>query len=88
MALPEWMQGRDIAVARNNQKKLLSAPCGALSGCFSGADDEIRTRDPHLGKAMEPVRTIQVVGFVGFRAPLIRSSPQSFLQSEPSRIAR
>jgi hypothetical protein len=33
-------------------KTLLSAPCGALSRCFSGADDEIRTRDPHLGKVM------------------------------------
>jgi hypothetical protein len=26
-----------------------------LPGCFHRADDEIRTRDPHLGKAMEPV---------------------------------
>jgi hypothetical protein len=33
-------------------KTLLSAPCGALSWYFSGADDEIRTRDPHLGKVM------------------------------------
>jgi hypothetical protein len=37
---------------RAGPKTLLSAPCGALSWCFSGADDEIRTRDPHLGKVM------------------------------------
>jgi hypothetical protein len=71
-------------------KTLLSAPCGALSRYFSGADDEIRTRDPHLGKkkAMEPVQPIQVVRLAGFRAPFIRSSPHSFLHSEPPRIAR
>jgi hypothetical protein len=71
-----------------NQKTLLSAPQGALSRYFSGADDEIRTRDPHLGKAMQPVQPIRFVRFVGFRAPFIRSSPQSFLPSEPPRIAR
>ena len=27
-------------------------PKGPLSRYFSGADDEIRTRDPHLGKVM------------------------------------
>jgi hypothetical protein len=25
---------------------------GPLTRCFVGADDEIRTRDPHLGKVM------------------------------------
>ena len=29
-----------------------AAPEGPLSRCFYGADDEIRTRDPHLGKVM------------------------------------
>ncbi len=28
----------------------ISAPCKALTWNFSGADDGIRTRDPHLGK--------------------------------------
>jgi hypothetical protein len=55
---------------------------------FSRADDENRTHDPHLGKATEPVRTIIGVRFVAFRAEFIPSSPQSFLPSGPSRIAR
>jgi hypothetical protein len=39
-------------------KTLLSAPCGALSWYFSGADDEIRTRDPHLGNVHITVQQI------------------------------
>jgi hypothetical protein len=49
---------------------------------------KIRTRDPHLGKAMEPVRPILGVRFVGFRAQFVRSGPQSFVLSDASRIAR
>ena len=30
----------------------ISAPRNALTWSFSGADDGIRTRDPHLGKVM------------------------------------
>src|SRR6202521_2189893 len=33
-------------------KAPISTPCDATTWAFSGADDGIRTRDPHLGKVM------------------------------------
>ncbi len=33
-------------------KTQVSGPCRAADLVFLGADDEIRTRDPHLGKVM------------------------------------
>ena len=33
-------------------KTKVSGPCRAADLVFLGADDEIRTRDPHLGKVM------------------------------------
>ena len=36
----------------NHPERESAALIGPLTCCFSGADDEIRTRDPHLGKVM------------------------------------
>jgi hypothetical protein len=42
-----------IPWARTSPDIPVSAPVGALTRLCLGADDEIRTRDPHLGKEME-----------------------------------
>ena len=39
-------------VEQTNPERESAAPDGPLTRCFYGADDEIRTRDPHLGKVM------------------------------------
>ena len=51
-------------------KTQVSGPCRAADLVFVGADDEIRTRDPHLGKkkVRMTVRTVRL---------LLRSIPQS-----------
>ena len=39
-------------VERGSAKRESAARKGPLTCCLLGADDEIRTRDPHLGKVM------------------------------------
>ena len=49
-------------------KTQVSGPYRAADLVFVGADDEIRTRDPHLGKVVVTVRTVRL---------LLRSAPRS-----------
>lgn len=45
-------------VERTSPERESAALFGPLTCCFSGADDEIRTRDPHLGKDMRSIRGV------------------------------
>ena len=52
-----------------------SGHCRDADLVFLGADDEIRTRDPHLGEVVVTVRTVRL---------LLRSTPQSLKPSGKS----
>jgi hypothetical protein len=51
--LPNWAKTCSIIIQSTRAKGLAGVPQkGALARPFLRADDEIRTRDPHLGKVM------------------------------------
>jgi hypothetical protein len=70
----------NVFVERPNVEAVADSGNGCLPGLLSGADDGIRTRDPHLGKVMVFVRLVSPgplsrFGSFGSSAQSVESAP-------------